>query len=281
MGIFWICFQCQAMTRRRGKHIRAIPFRGQQMAKQGEIDYLRQLTPDEVWHAVNKPFSDAACDGELMEIAAVMALLPPPPARLLDVGCGTGWTSIFFARRGYEVVGLDISADMVFHANANKQRAGVANVQFVVGDYEQMAFDAEFDCTVFYGALHHALDEIEALRMVYNGLKPGGICITSEPGEGHARSPGALKAVRNYNVTEKDMPPGKIIAAARQAGFRKFWTYPHAPDLKWAAYENKAGRFLGRLGRKWDFFRKLGTLASVTRIRFLLETKSGIVSMVK
>jgi SAM-dependent methyltransferase len=251
------------------------------MAKQGEIDYLKKLTPDQVWHAVNKPFSDAGCDGELMEIAAVMALLPPPPARLLDVGCGTGWTSIFFARRGYEVLGVDISADMIFHANANKQRAGVANVEFVVGDYERMTFDAEFDCAVFYGALHHAVDEIEALRMVYNGLKPGGICVTSEPGEGHGRSPGALAAVQSYNVTEKDMPPCRIIAAGRKAGFQNFRTYPHAPDLKWAAYESKSGRFLGRLGRKWDLFRKLGTLASVTRIRFLLEKKSGIVWMVK
>jgi hypothetical protein len=117
--------------------------------------------------------------------------------------------------------------------------------------------------------------------MVYKGLKPGGICITSEPGEGHACSPGALQAVRNYNVTEKDMPPCRIIAAAREAGFQKFRTYPHAPDLKWAAYGTEPGRFLGRMGRKWEFFRKLGTLASVTRIRFLLEKKSGIVRMVK
>jgi SAM-dependent methyltransferase len=253
----------------------------QWMAKQGEMDYLKKLTAEEVRHAVNKPFSDAGCDGELMEIAAVMALLPPPPARLLDVGCGTGWTSIFFARRGHEVVGIDISEDMIFHANANKQRAGVDNVRFLVGDYEQMAFEAEFDCAVFYSALHHAVDERQALRMVYNGLKRRGICITSEPGEGHAQIPSSLKAVSNYNVTEKDMPPGRIVAAAREAGFRKFRTYPHAPDLKWAAYATEAGRFLGRLGRKWDFFRKLATLASVTRIRFLLEKKSGIVRMVK
>jgi SAM-dependent methyltransferase len=251
------------------------------MAKQGEIDYLKKLTADEVWHAVNKPFSDAGCDGELMEVAAIMALLPAPPARLLDVGCGTGWTSIFFARRGYEVVGLDISADMIFHANANKQRAGLANVHFVVADYEQLAFDAEFDCAVFYGALHHAVDERAALRMVCGALKPGGVCITSEPGEGHARNPGAIKAVRIYNVTEKDMPPARIIAAAMAAGFRTFRTYPHAPDLRWAAYGTAPGRFLGRLGRKWEFFRKLGTLASVARIRFVLEKKSGIVWMMR
>ena len=94
------------------------------MAKQAEIDYLKRLTPEEIRHAVEKPFSDAGCAAELMEIAAIMALLPPPPARLLDLGCGAGWTSIFFARRGYEVVGVDISEDMILHANANKRRVG-------------------------------------------------------------------------------------------------------------------------------------------------------------
>lgn len=269
---------------RRGADVRGYrlhPFGVQVVAKQGEIDYLKNLTPDEVRHAVEKPFSDAGCDAELMEIAALMALLPAPPARLLDLGCGTGWTSIFFARRGYEVVGIDISEDMIFHADANKQRAGVGNVQFLVGDYERLNFQAEFDCAVFYSSLHHAVDEIEALRTVYNSLKPGGICVTSEPGEGHAQCPSSLKAVTSYHVTEKDMPPRTIIAAARQAGFRHGRTYPHAPDLKWAAYGAKSGRFLGRLGRKWDVFRKLGTLASVTRILFLLEKKSGIVRLVK
>ena len=48
------------------------------MAKQGEIDYLKNLTPEQVAHAVNKPFSDAQCAAYLMEVAAVMSLLPPP-----------------------------------------------------------------------------------------------------------------------------------------------------------------------------------------------------------
>ena len=42
-----------------------------------------------------------------------MGFLPDPPARILDMGCGGGWTSIFFAKRGYEVVGQDISQDMI------------------------------------------------------------------------------------------------------------------------------------------------------------------------
>src|SRR4051812_12260629 len=93
------------------------------MAKSGEINYLKNLDQAGVWHAVHKPFSDPDCARYLAEMAAVLALLPPPPARLLDLGCGTGWTSVFFARAGYEVVGLDIAPDMVEQAEANRARA--------------------------------------------------------------------------------------------------------------------------------------------------------------
>src|SRR5947207_10528269 len=78
------------------------PGRAGSMAKSGEIDYLKNLSPADVWHAVHKPFSDDNCAGYLFNMGAVFSLLPPRPARLLDLGCGTGWTSIFFARAGYD-----------------------------------------------------------------------------------------------------------------------------------------------------------------------------------
>ncbi len=91
------------------------------MAKTGEIDYLKNLARERgdeaVRHALGKPFTDANCAAYLTEIAAVLALLPPPPARLLDMGCGTGWTSFFFAKAGYHVTGVDIAPDMIGHAS--------------------------------------------------------------------------------------------------------------------------------------------------------------------
>ena len=52
----------------------------------------------------------------------IMQLLPATPARVLDLGCGTGWTSTFLALRGYTVVGQDIAPDMLSLARANQQR---------------------------------------------------------------------------------------------------------------------------------------------------------------
>jgi SAM-dependent methyltransferase len=201
------------------------------MAKQGEIDYLKNIGDAGVRHAIRKPYGDADCDRLLMEIGMVLALLPPPPARLLDLGCGTGWTSALLARRGYDVVAVDISTDMIEYARQNPDARVSANLQFEVSDYEDLRFRDEFDCVVFFDALHHAVDEKLAISRAHAALKPGGTCVACEPGKGHQDAESSREAVRKWNVTEKDMPPDKIISMAREAGFREFRVYPHPYDL--------------------------------------------------
>lgn len=200
------------------------------MSKQGEINYLKKLGKEGIKETINKPFAKN-CGRDLVQIGLVISLLPLPPAKLLDLGCGVGWTSIFFAKRGYEVTGLDISEGMIYQANLNKKREKIKNVRFIVGDYENVHLDDKFDCVVFYDALHHALNEEAAVRLAYNLLKPGGICVTAEPGVGHEKSPEAIEAVKKYDVTEKDMPPAKIIGIGKKVGFKMFKIYPHANDL--------------------------------------------------
>ncbi|MCL5291269.1 MAG: class I SAM-dependent methyltransferase [Actinobacteria bacterium] len=211
------------------------------MGKEREILYLKNIGEDGIKHAVNKPFSDESCGNYLAEMGAIMSLLPPPPAKLLDLGCGTGWTSCFFARRGYEVTGQDISEDMICYANLNKDKEELDNLHFIAGDYEGMDFSCEFNCAVFFDSLHHSLNEEDAIRMVYKALKPGGICVTSEPGLGHEVNPGTIDAVRKYNVIERDMPPEKIIHAGKKAGFTIFKVYPHALQLNALVYDRQLG----------------------------------------
>ena len=198
------------------------------MAKQGEIDYLKNFGEAGVQHAAGKPFSDAEFSKHLIDLGLVSSLLPPAPARVLDLGCGSGWTSCFLAKRGYDVVGQDIAPDMIELARQNQWRSQVGdNLTFLVADYEDMEFADEFDAAIFFDSLHHAVDDEAALRMAYRSLRPGGVCITSEPGEGHARNPASLQATERFQVTEKDMPARRIIRAARKTGFKDFRTFPH------------------------------------------------------
>jgi SAM-dependent methyltransferase len=195
------------------------------MPKQGEIDYLATAGGDCATLALRKPFSDAQCGRYLMDVGLILSLLPPPPARVLDLGVGSGWTSTFFAKRGYAVVGQDIAATMIDLAEQNRAEAGPVDLAFVVSDYETLPFAGEFDAAVFYDALHHAEDEAAALAGAYRALKPGGVCVTVEPGEGHHDAPSSREAVERFGVTEKDMPPHHVLAVGRRVGFRSGRVY--------------------------------------------------------
>lgn len=211
----------------------------------------------------DKPFSHDDCARYLNDLARVMTLLPAPPARLLDLGVGPGWTSVFLAKRGYEVVGQDICGDLIAVAEQVRDRYGAPSASFVEQDYESMEYREEFDAALFYDALHHAEDEKAALAAVFTALRPGGVCVAMEPGEGHAVAAGTLDYVEKYGVTEKDMPPHHIIALAREVGFRSFRVYhrDHHPapglmvDLD-APREESAPPSVGRLKVAMKFARK-------------------------
>ena len=65
--------------------------------------------------------------------ALLLSVLPAPPARVLDLGCGTGSLAVVLAAAGYEVTGIERSAQMLVAARAKATSAGVS-VQFVRGD---------------------------------------------------------------------------------------------------------------------------------------------------
>ena len=230
------------------------------MTKQGELDYLRNIGDAGREHAMHKPFSNGDCGLTLMSIGAVMSLMPYRPARILDLGCGSGWTSIFFASHGYQVVGQDLAPDMIELAEEAKAYHRVGDhLQFLISDYESLAFRDEFDCAVFFDCLHHADDEGAAIAKVYEALKPGGIMITHEPGLGHSTTPHSIEAMRIYGVNERDMPPSLIIAQGEKVGFGDARIYPMQHDLQEVFYQGKQPRLFSKSG-----WRKLRRLINMT-----------------
>ncbi|PQO39134.1 hypothetical protein C5Y96_04530 [Blastopirellula marina] len=201
------------------------------MAKPGELTYFRDLDEKGATRLANKPFSPDYRGRHLSDIGMMRNLLPDPPARLLDLGCGNGWTSCFFALMGYDVVGQDIAPDMIQAAAENQRRFDASSVRFVVSDYESLDFQDEFDAACFYDSLHHAEDESLALRTVFRALKPGGVLVTHEPGQGHAVAEISLQAVQKYGVTEKDMPARHIIDLATEIGFSSARCLPFASEI--------------------------------------------------
>jgi len=198
------------------------------MTKRAEVDYVSKITEGERIHAAAKPFSDPHRGRYLQQFGTILALLPEPPARVLDMGCGTGWTTEFLDRSGYDVVGVDIAPDMIDLARSVPARR---DIHFVVSDYEGLAGLGAFDAVVFFDCLHHAEDERAALTAAYRALSPGGRVVLSEPGAGHHQRPESRRAMDEFGVNEKDMPPSHIIELATAVGFRDWEVYPDPGTL--------------------------------------------------
>jgi SAM-dependent methyltransferase len=204
------------------------------MARQGEYCYYQNIGEAGVRHSLDKPFSDEKRGSRLMEVGAVLSLLPPPPARILECGCGVGWFAWVLAKSGYDVVAQDVSSNAIQLAQEHPLFTHSPAPRFVASDFEDLEYANEFEAVVFFDSLHHAIEETEAIRAAWRALRPGGRMIASEPGVGHAKA--AREVVREYDVTDKDMPPSRIVRLGKQTGFRSARIYPHADCLGAAVY---------------------------------------------
>lgn len=98
-------------------------------------------------------------------------------ALVLDLGCGTGILFSDLAARGYRVVGLDVSPDMLL---ASRNR--VPEVARLCADGGRIPVDdSTFDAVVCRGSIHHMPDAQTTLREIARVLKRGGRLIFSEP----------------------------------------------------------------------------------------------------
>jgi len=107
-----------------------------------------------------------------------------PSSRILDLGCGQGYFSLELARRGFKVVGVDISSQSIEIA---KKTALSAKIDPELLRYEVMDVDAIdqlgcFDIVLCSGVLHHFEDIKQALSKIKMVLeKNNGILISHEP----------------------------------------------------------------------------------------------------
>jgi SAM-dependent methyltransferase len=106
----------------------------------------------------------------------VPALALPPGAALLDLACGHGRHAIELARRGYHVMGLDLSASHLALARDAAAAAGV-DVTWVEADMREPPpgpFDAVINLFSAFGYLESDADDQQVLTAVGRALRPGG-----------------------------------------------------------------------------------------------------------
>ena len=108
--------------------------------------------------------------------AVVQRLGVTPGLKVLDVGCGDGTTAIPEARRGAEVLGVDIAKNLVDAGNRRAQAMGLTNVRFQEGDACDLAGvpDQSFDLVVsIFGAMF-APKPADVARAMVRVTKPSG-----------------------------------------------------------------------------------------------------------
>ncbi len=100
--------------------------------------------PMAVWTQENPP-------EELVELVESGKI---KPCKVIDIGCGEGFYSIYLASKGFDVLGIDISENAIKYAKENAKKKGV-NVRFITMDlYNLSELKEKFDFVLEWAILH-------------------------------------------------------------------------------------------------------------------------------
>jgi SAM-dependent methyltransferase len=136
-------------------------------------DWYREAFPPE--ETAKRPWADRT----EAEVDRALAMLGASGGeRVLDLACGTGRHALELARRGHEVVGLDISPDLLAIAESDAAEQGLS-ATFVEVDLRQMDYHDEFDLVLSLndGAIGYFETEEENRRsfeVIAEALRAGG-----------------------------------------------------------------------------------------------------------
>lgn len=151
-----------------------------------------------------------------------------PGSRLLELGCGPGWTAEFLALMKFKVTATSISPLEIEHAKRRidsiAARGLLCELRYLVAPMEEVdnhvAEYAPFDGVYVFEALHHAHDWEKTIRSAHNCLRDGGwIFILSEPNVAHIFI--SHRVAKITNTHEVGFSRHGLTRALRESGFTK------------------------------------------------------------
>jgi len=144
--------------------------------------------------------------------------LPAEP-RMLEVGCGAGFSAAYLAGRFSSYTGIDYSAELIRHAES---RHHVAGASFITADLHTFNPPQPYDVIFLIGVLHHMPERLAATQRMVSMLKPGGYLAANEP---QAANPliGLLRRLRarmdgNYSEEQEELRASELRKLFQDAG---------------------------------------------------------------
>lgn len=185
-----------------------------------------------------------------------------PPARVADLGCGSGWSSIAIARAYPRALvdGIDVDRASIEAARANAAAEGLDDrLRFLAADASDPGLDRSYDLVTIFEALHDMGRPVEALAAARELLVAGGSVIVADervadaftaPGDDMERLMYGFSVVHCLAVGLADhedsaatgtvMRADTLRAYARAAGFDRVEILPIENDF-WRFYRLLAG----------------------------------------
>src|ERR671914_253355 len=179
-----------------------------------------------------------------------------PPARVADIGCGSGWSSISIARAypRARVDGYDLDEPSIDLARANAEQAGVADrVTFHVRDASDPTLEGRYDLATAFECIHDMGRPVEALRAMRRMVgEEGAVIVADERVPDSFRAPGddtdrlmygwsVLFCLPTGLADEPSIGTGTVMRQqtlrryAEEAGYRGVEVLPIENDL-WCFY---------------------------------------------
>jgi len=181
----------------------------------------------------SKVFDDPKRDAWQKPHEVIQALKLRPDAVIADVGAGTGYFAVRFARmvpKG-RVYAVDTEPDMVKHLAERTKREGLTNVTAVAGAPESPRLPEKADVIVLVDVYHHVEAREQYFRKLQESLNPGGrVAII----DFRLDSPvGPPKRAR--------MPPEQVKAEMKRAGYGLAQEHTFLPHQYFLVFERARG----------------------------------------
>jgi SAM-dependent methyltransferase len=98
--------------------------------------------------------------------------------RVLEVGCGAGFSVKYLDRPYAEFTGVDYSKGLIDYAN---QYNSSDRANFICANIKEFKTHAQYDVIFMIGVLHHFDDMQGIMNLIVKLLKPGGVLVANEP----------------------------------------------------------------------------------------------------